>query len=267
MATTTNFGWTTPDDTGLVKDGASAIRTLGSAIDTSLYKLKGGTTGQFLSKATATDMDFTWASAMTNPLTTTGDTIYSSSGTTAARLAIGTTGQVLTVSGGVPSWATPSGSLTLLSTTTLTGSSTTISSISQSYKNLLFYLDNWTLDANVKLDVRIDSNSGAGIYQINRMGVTAYAFSSTTELRPNSDNNAATGAQNNQFVAIIYDYASTTLYKNFEFNGFYMNSTPTKNNESGFGSFTSTSGVDSLVIRSSNGTANIGGTCRIYGVN
>jgi hypothetical protein len=36
MATTTNFGWTTPDDTSLVKDGASAIRTLGSSIDTSL---------------------------------------------------------------------------------------------------------------------------------------------------------------------------------------------------------------------------------------
>jgi len=36
MATTTNYGWTTPDDTSLVKDGASAIRTLGTAIDTSL---------------------------------------------------------------------------------------------------------------------------------------------------------------------------------------------------------------------------------------
>jgi hypothetical protein len=31
MATTTNFGWTTPDDTDLVKDGAAAIRTLGSS--------------------------------------------------------------------------------------------------------------------------------------------------------------------------------------------------------------------------------------------
>jgi hypothetical protein len=35
MATTTNYGWTTPDDTNLVKDGAAAIRTLGSSIDTS----------------------------------------------------------------------------------------------------------------------------------------------------------------------------------------------------------------------------------------
>jgi hypothetical protein len=36
MATTTNNGWTTPDDTALVKDGAAAIRSLGSAIDTTI---------------------------------------------------------------------------------------------------------------------------------------------------------------------------------------------------------------------------------------
>lgn len=61
MASTTNFGWSTPDNSGLVKDGAQDIRTLGSAIDTSMGELKGGTTGQVLSKTSATDMDFTWA--------------------------------------------------------------------------------------------------------------------------------------------------------------------------------------------------------------
>jgi hypothetical protein len=60
MATTTNFGWETPDDTDLVKDGAAAIRTLGQAIDTSMADLEGGTTGQVLSKASNTDMDFVW---------------------------------------------------------------------------------------------------------------------------------------------------------------------------------------------------------------
>ena len=49
---------------------------------------------------------------MTNPMTTTGDTIYSSSGSTPARLGIGSTGQVLTVAGGVPSWAAPAGGAT-----------------------------------------------------------------------------------------------------------------------------------------------------------
>ena len=42
MATTTNYGWTTPDNTAYVKDGASAIRTLGSSVDTSLFNITGG---------------------------------------------------------------------------------------------------------------------------------------------------------------------------------------------------------------------------------
>ena len=63
MANTTNFGWETPDDTDLVKDGAAAIRTVAGAIDTSLVDLKGGTTGQILAKATNTDMDFSWISS------------------------------------------------------------------------------------------------------------------------------------------------------------------------------------------------------------
>ena len=84
MATTTNYSWTTPDDTGLVKDGASAIRTLGSSVDTTLKNL--------------------------NPSTTLGDIEYrSSSANVNTRLGIGSTGQILTVSGGVPVWAAPAG--------------------------------------------------------------------------------------------------------------------------------------------------------------
>jgi hypothetical protein len=60
MATTTNFGWETPDDTDLVKDGAAAIRTALGGVDTSFVDLKGGTTGQVLSKTSGTDLDFTW---------------------------------------------------------------------------------------------------------------------------------------------------------------------------------------------------------------
>ena len=83
MANTTNYNWETPDDTDLVKDGAAAIRTLGSSIDTTTKNL--------------------------NPETTTGDIAYrSATANTNTRLAIGSTGQVLTVAAGVPSWATPS---------------------------------------------------------------------------------------------------------------------------------------------------------------
>jgi hypothetical protein len=42
MATTTNYGWETPDDTDLVKDGADAIRELGQDVDTSLFGITSG---------------------------------------------------------------------------------------------------------------------------------------------------------------------------------------------------------------------------------
>lgn len=131
MATTTpNFGWVVPTSTDLVKDGATAIETLGDSIDASLLDLKGGTSGQVLKKNSNTDMDFIWAAdsaGMTNPMTTTGDTIYSSSGSTPARLGIGTTGQILTVSGGLPVWSSPAGGGKVLQV--IQGTSTTATSI------------------------------------------------------------------------------------------------------------------------------------------
>lgn len=134
MATTTsNFSWPIPQSTDLVKDGATAIASLGSGIDTSMADLKGGTTGQVLKKNSNTDMDFVWSAdsaGMTNPMTTTGDTIYSSSGSTPARLGIGTTGQVLTVNGGVPTWATPAGGGKILQV--VTGTTTTATSSASS---------------------------------------------------------------------------------------------------------------------------------------
>jgi len=99
-----------PTATDLVTDLPADFEVFGQAVDTALMDLKGGTTGQVLKKNTNTDMDFVWSSdatGMTNPMTTTGDTIYSSSGSTPARLGIGSAGQVLTVASGIPSWATP----------------------------------------------------------------------------------------------------------------------------------------------------------------
>lgn len=99
--TTTNFGWTIPQSTDLVKDGATAISALGSGVDTSLVDLKGGTTGQILSKASNTDLDYTWVSpnpgditgvAVTSPLTgggTSGDvTVGIQDGTTTQKGAV-----------------------------------------------------------------------------------------------------------------------------------------------------------------------------------
>ena len=98
-----------PTSTDLVTDLPADFAVFGQAVDTSMADLLGGTTGQVLKKNSNTNMDFVWSAdsaGMTNPMTTTGDTIYSSSGSTPARLGIGTTGQVLAVSGGVPAWTT-----------------------------------------------------------------------------------------------------------------------------------------------------------------
>ena len=47
---------------------------------------------------------------------TTGDVIYASATNTLAKLPIGTTGQVLSVSGGIPTWSTPSATVTSFQT-------------------------------------------------------------------------------------------------------------------------------------------------------
>jgi len=168
---TSNFGWQMPTATDLVTDLPADFEVFGQAVDTALMDLKGGTTGQVLKKNTNADMDFVWsadAAGMTNPMTTTGDTIYSSSGSTPARLGIGSTGQVLTVSGGVPTWATaaaPSDTWSLLSTVTLSGlSSTTITSIT-SNKLALYMVGARVASGSPDIMVRPNNSTTAANYK------------------------------------------------------------------------------------------------------
>lgn len=111
MATTTNYGWTTPDDTALVKDGAAAIRTLGSSIDTTLK----------------TQID---AQIPDSLLTTKGDLIAATGASTPARLGVGTDGQLLiadsTAATGIK-WATAGSSIPANSAATVATSQTTSS--------------------------------------------------------------------------------------------------------------------------------------------
>lgn len=97
---TTNFGWVMPTSTDLVTDLPADFAVFGQAVDTSLADLKGGTTGQVLTKASNTDMDFTWAADQSGiPATildAKGDLIAATAADTASRLAVGTNGQVLT---------------------------------------------------------------------------------------------------------------------------------------------------------------------------
>ena len=113
-----------------------------------------------------TNLDTT---GMVNPMTTTGDMVYSSSGSTPARLGIGTTGQVVTVAGGIPSWATPaSGSLTKISTTTWSGAATVnispvFSATYRRYRVLLSYKSTLNSDYYIKMSAS-GTNSSSDYY-------------------------------------------------------------------------------------------------------
>lgn len=175
--TTTNFGWTIPSDTDLVKDGASAIRTLANGIDTSMADLEGGTTGQILSKTSGTDMDFTWIDqntgditgvtagtgisgggtsgtvTITNSMATAidakGDLIAGTAADTFSRLAVGTNGYILTAdsaeSTGIK-WAAPASNSALTKITTVNLSSSSSFNIngcfSDTYDNYIVEFSN-----------------------------------------------------------------------------------------------------------------------------
>ena len=127
MATSPNFSWPEPDNTDLVKNGALAIRTAVDAIDASMVDLKGGTTGQVLSKTSNTDMDFTWvaqddSNAIQNAIVDAkGDIIVATAADTPARLAVGTNGQVLKANSATATgleWSADSAGMTNPMTTT-----------------------------------------------------------------------------------------------------------------------------------------------------
>lgn len=174
MATTTNYGWTTPDDTALVKDGASAIRSLGSSVDSTVKAL--------------------------NPETTLGDISYrSSTANTNTRLAIGSSGQVLTVSGGVPAWTTVAGSAMtkIASADFTTQSSVTIdSAFSSSYKQYMMTLD---VSGSTSLQLRMQFR-----YASSTENSTEYFGSNFEYSRANS-------ASGNGFVGTTYATILNTL--------------------------------------------------------
>lgn len=233
MATTTNYGWSTPDNTALVKDGASAIRTLGSSVDTSLKSLSPGTTagdvdyytsstakarlgigttGQVLTVAGGVP---SWASPSDQtPLTTKGDLFTFT--TTDARLGVGTDGQVLTAASGQPTglqWSTPvAGGMTLISTTTLSGASVTLSSIPQTYKSLVMYVRNYLPATNGQLlRFRYNSDAGANRYGTNDLGVSTSGTYNGTSMYAQIEQNSTTG-QGFSYIP-IYDYTNTTTWK------------------------------------------------------
>lgn len=249
---TSNFNWQMPTNTDLVKDLPADFEVFGQAVDTSLADLKGGTSGQILSKNSNTDMDFVWinndqgditAVNVTSPITGGGsagavtvgiqdgttaqkgavqleNSTSSTSTTTAAvpasvksaydlanaaiakslvdaegdlivgdaadavqRLAIGTTGQVLTVDTAVDGkikWATPSSGSTFVGCS-IRKTATTTSISNATYTAFTCDTEDYDTDGfhdNSTNNSRITIPSGkGGYYQIS--GKIAFAANSS----------------------------------------------------------------------------------------
>ena len=254
MATTTNYGWTTPDDTALVKDGASAIRTLGTAIDTTTFNNAAAAIAKTIVDAK-------------------GDIIAATAADTVSRLAVGTNDQVLTADSTAATglkWAAPAaGGMTLISTTTLTGASITLSSIPSTYNNLQLVIRNY-----------IPATDGRGLYmRFNSDSNTRYFYFAT-----NSANNASsTSTFSDSFMQIasgndnavsqslsvvnIYDYTNTATWKINDVRSIVTNSSTNTsyNMFNGFGGYNQTSAISSITFLTDVGNLT-SGTVLLYGV-
>lgn len=255
MATSPIYSWPEPDNTDLVKNGALAIRTLGDAIDTTM--------GTMIAK-TIVDAK--------------GDLIAATAADTVARLAVGANNTVLTADSSTSTglkWATPAsgGSMTLISSTTLSGASVSFTSITGTYKNLYVHLSN-------------PYASSAGGYKMTFNNDTTsiyhyfYTEPDNASLYPNAIswwafqqgnwgfNSAGSGAASNgnAFHLWVYDYAGGTK-KVFNGIGFAQKSNgdsqlfPTAN-----GVYRSNTAITRLDLIPNSGTWS-GGTAYLYGVN
>jgi len=202
-----------------------------------------------------------YAASLQSTLTTTGDSIYASAANTPARLGIGSTGQVLTVAAGLPSWATPSASgMTLISTTTLSGASTSVASIPATYVNLYVIIRNFdpATDA-ASLNMKFNAHT---TYDFQSNSATANFSSTAIPVTAAQDN----GTSNALSTILISNYAGTT-WKMAECMTIGNNSTTPANYqfERSIGFANLTSAIDTLVFTCSSGNFS-GGTVLLYGV-
>ena len=239
---TTNYGFVLPTPTDLVTDLPADFDVALQGVDTRLKALQPGTT--------LGDLAYSSATANTN-----------------TRLGIGSSGQVLAVSGGVPAWTTlgSGGSMTLLSTTTLSGSTTTVSSISQAYKNLYIEINGMTISAFAATINYLTNSTACVVYNQQAAAATGVNYYSTAGTLGNGQNYANLST-NNKANWTIFDYTDASNNKPGFFNQRWINEGGSPIYVQGGMVSNHTAAVTSISMTISTGTFT-GGTLRIYGVN
>jgi hypothetical protein len=249
------------------------MRTLGNAIDTSFVDLKGGTTGQVLAKASNTDLDFTWATDASGiPATifdAKGDLIAASAADTAARLASsGVNGDVLTVDTSTSTglkWAAPAaGGMTVISTTTLSGSSVTLNSIPATYNTLYLVIRGYNPSTDATLSLRLNGDTNTRYQETTTNTSNDNSFGGNFyQLSDWQDSSVVTGL----ITVTIPDYANTSTWKFILSDALTVNDlTTTKFNwVHKYGFYNQTGAISSIVLYPASGTFD-GGTAILYGV-
>lgn len=252
-----------------IQDGTTAQK---GAVQLENSTSSTSTTTAAVPASVKTAYDLAAAAVAKSTVTTNGDLIYGTGSSTVTRLGIGSTSQVLTVTGGVPTWATPAGGggMTLLSTTTLSGASTTISSISGSYKTLILEIFGVT-NASADGDFRVNPNATANItdfiisyFNTNGAATSTGATSSTIKLSA-TKTIVRTNAVN-AWTLVITDYASTTARKPFYFSGGFNTAAGDDAAITGSGLIKTTSAISSISLNNTGGNFSTG-TVLLYGVN
>jgi hypothetical protein len=255
MATTTNYSWTTPDDTALVKDGASAIRSLGTAIDSTVFTNAGNAINKTIVDAK-------------------GDIIAATAADTVSRLAVGANDTVLVADSSTATglkWAAPaSGGMTLISTTTLTGASVSLTSIPQTYNDLRIVIRNFKPSGDSEsLRIEFNGDSTANrhrsdyVYDAGSYDTTATFNAPWGKITTDLDNSVANGIT----VMDIFDYTNTTTWKMGEYLTYNTDPTTTTSFQMRKGAifYNQTSAISSFDFFPSGGTMT-SGTVLLYGV-
>jgi len=256
-----------------VTAGSATVSTAGSL---ALSQYEGGQL-YFNTTSAALFVDIVQSSGMTNPMTTTGDIIYSSSGSTPARLGIGTTGQVLNVSGGIPAWTTAaSGSaLTLISRTTFSGvaSQTFDGVFTSTYENYIVYFNSMSAATSAddpQLALRYEATDVASSVYFNRMAMQS-ASGTVTGSGQNAVSfilmNAQTGSGSEPgYGAMYFGNVGNTANKGNAYGWF--NDGQSGNMSWLNGNFASGNAANKITtgFKISTSSSNVSGTITIYGL-